>query len=83
MLLYDVKGQSLSAVEVFSTAIKALKDHLWTNHIEKNMRDIKMKDIKWVLTIPAIWSAKSKLFMRQCAEMVRKKKMAAMANTRT
>ncbi|XP_063446416.1 heat shock 70 kDa protein 12A-like [Mytilus trossulus] len=68
MLLYDVKGQSLSAIEVFSTAIKALKDHLRTNHIEKNMRDIKMQDIKWVLTIPAIWSAKSKLFMRRCAE---------------
>ncbi|CAG2224379.1 unnamed protein product [Mytilus edulis] len=66
MLLYDVKGQSLSAVEVFSTAIKALKDHL---KIENNMRDIKMQDIKWVLTIPAIWSAKSKLFMRRCAEM--------------
>ncbi|XP_052068530.1 heat shock 70 kDa protein 12B-like isoform X2 [Mytilus californianus] len=69
MLLYDVKGQSLPAIEVFSTAIKALKEHLWTIHIEKNMRDIKMQDIKWVLTIPAIWSAKSKLFMRRCAEM--------------
>lgn len=69
MLLYDVKGQSQPAVEVFSTAIKALIEHLWTDNIERNMRDIKMQDIKWVLTIPAIWNAKSKLFMRRCAEM--------------
>ncbi|XP_071128428.1 heat shock 70 kDa protein 12B-like [Mytilus edulis] len=69
MLLYDVKGQSQPAVEVFSTAIKALIEHLWTDNMERNMRDIKMPDIKWVLTIPAIWNAKSKLFTRRCAEM--------------
>ncbi|CAC5392497.1 unnamed protein product [Mytilus coruscus] len=68
MLIYDVKGQSLPAIEVFSTAIKALKEHLWTTHIEKNMRVITMEHVKWVLTIPAIWSARSKLFMRLCAE---------------
>jgi hypothetical protein len=29
-----------------------------------------MKDIFWVITVPAIWSLKAKYFMREAAEQV-------------
>lgn len=69
MLLEDVRGQTLPAVEVFSLSIQALKDHMIQNLLAKN---IKLDDdTNWILTVPAIWSDTAKLFMRKGAEMVR------------
>lgn len=69
MLLEDVRGQTLPAVEVFSLSIQALKDHMIQTLLAKN---IKLDDdTNWILTVPAIWSDTAKLFMRKGAEMVR------------
>ncbi|CAC5405247.1 unnamed protein product [Mytilus coruscus] len=67
MVLEDVRGQPLPAIDVFSLSIKALKDHLDRNvRIQNNVLD----DIntKWVLTVPAIWTDTAKQFMRKSAE---------------
>jgi hypothetical protein len=54
---------------VFSASIKALRDHL--HEILKSMAmDIREDEIKWVLTVPAIWSDPAKDFMRKSAEKV-------------
>lgn len=59
------------AIKIFSLSIKYLKDHLlevirkqcgtqWKTKIPPNA-------IKYVLTVPAIWSDRSKRFMRDAA----------------
>jgi len=52
---------------VFSASIKALRDHL---HETLKFIDIREDEIKWVLTVPAIWSDPAKDFMRKSAEKV-------------
>ncbi|XP_052068655.1 heat shock 70 kDa protein 12A-like isoform X2 [Mytilus californianus] len=67
MKIFDIRGGSLPAIAVFSTAIRALKDHA-LKHVERGGNHIKLEDIKWVLTVPAIWTDKAKTFMRLSAE---------------
>ena len=69
MKLYDIRGDSLPVMEVFSTAIRALKDHV-LKHVERGGRHIRFEEIKWVLTVPAIWTDRAKRFMRMSAEKV-------------
>ena len=68
MILEDIRGQPLPAVEVFSLSIKALKDHLQKTIEVKN---VYLEDTtEWILTVPAIWTDTAKRFMRKAAEMV-------------
>ncbi|VDI02851.1 Hypothetical predicted protein [Mytilus galloprovincialis] len=67
MLIEDVRGQTLPAVEVFSLSIQALKDHMAQTLLVKNIT--LDDDTNWILTVPAIWSDTAKLFMRKGAEM--------------
>nr|XP_022323072.1 heat shock 70 kDa protein 12A-like [Crassostrea virginica] len=81
MMLYDEKGlkreslieddkrKKMEAMKVFSAAIGYLKNHLLST-CEKQLTDIKDSDIRWVLTVPAIWNDPSKQFMREAAEKV-------------
>ncbi|XP_062574152.1 heat shock 70 kDa protein 12A-like [Saccostrea cucullata] len=66
LLIEDVSGKSLSALKIFSLSIKYLKDHCL-----QTMRDRGIKpgetEIKYVLTVPAIWNDRSKQFMRTAA----------------
>ncbi|XP_076115298.1 heat shock 70 kDa protein 12A-like [Mytilus galloprovincialis] len=62
----DVTGKSIPAIEVFSLSIKALKDCLF-ELAETCGFEFTMKDIKWVLTVPAIWSDSAKEFMKESA----------------
>ncbi|XP_052068176.1 heat shock 70 kDa protein 12A-like isoform X2 [Mytilus californianus] len=55
------------ALDVFSLSIKALKDH-FLNKIREQIAEIDIDDIRWVLTVPAIWSDGAKQFMRSSAE---------------
>ncbi|XP_060594200.1 heat shock 70 kDa protein 12A-like isoform X2 [Ruditapes philippinarum] len=68
LLLEDASGKKLSAKLVFSLSIKHLKDDLLKlseNRISGGgLRD---GDIKWVLTVPAIWNDGAKQFMREAA----------------
>ena len=68
----DATGKSLSAKTVFSLSIKYLKDDLM-NMTKRQVLDeeLKQDDIKWVLTVPAIWNDAAKQFMREAAEDVR------------
>lgn len=57
------------ATDVFGLSIKALVDHLM-DMVERRPNPIKKNEIKWVLTVPAIWTDGAKQFMRKCAESV-------------
>ncbi|XP_063441287.1 heat shock 70 kDa protein 12A-like [Mytilus trossulus] len=65
--LLDVRGQSLPAVVVFASCIKALRDHLHQTLSDKGV-PVNPDEIKWVLTVPAIWSDGAKQFMRESAK---------------
>ncbi|CAC5405258.1 unnamed protein product [Mytilus coruscus] len=67
MVLEDVRGQPLPAIDVFSLSIKALKDHLNSSVEIKNIA-LDDRKTKWVLTVPAIWTDTAKQFMRKSAE---------------
>ena len=72
--IHPINGnRSIPAIEVFSKALKYLKDKLIdfiVNKIEGlGIRD--SKDIKWVLTVPAIWKPGARHFMREAAYRVR------------
>ncbi|XP_045204409.2 heat shock 70 kDa protein 12A-like isoform X2 [Mercenaria mercenaria] len=65
-LLLEVNRKPLSALTVFSEAIKYLKKNL-TETIFKRVTGFEESDIYWVLTVPAIWTDAAKQFMRESA----------------
>ena len=62
----DETGKQLPALVVFSESIKYLKLSL-LEEAKKQQTDIQADDIKWILTVPAIWSDPAKTFMRRAA----------------
>ncbi|XP_060596890.1 heat shock 70 kDa protein 12A-like [Ruditapes philippinarum] len=63
----DACGKQLSAKKVFSMVIKFLKDDLLEECSNQLGDSINDKDVKWVLTVPAIWNDVAKQFMREAA----------------
>ena len=62
----DETGKQLPALTVFSESIKYLKQSLLDEAIN-HLSEIVLDDIKWILTVPAIWSDPAKAFMRKAA----------------
>lgn len=61
-------GAQMKAMTVFSESLRYLKDHA-LDRIEKHTAGKKFiaSDVTWVLTVPAIWHAAAKQFMREAA----------------
>ena len=69
-MIEDVTGKKeIKAIEVFQHAIKYFRD-LMLNTNEKKGLGVEEKNIRWVLTVPAIWSEPAKQFMTEAAELV-------------
>lgn len=62
----DVSGKSMPAMDVFSLSIKYLKDHCLKTLNSRGVLS-NPENVKFVLTVPAIWSDRSKQFMRVAA----------------
>ena len=69
MVIEDVAGKPVPAMKVFCTSIRALMNHLFLTFTERGVERAP-KDIRWVLTVPAIWSDAAKQFMRKSANLV-------------
>jgi hypothetical protein len=69
MIIKDIAGKPVTAMKVFGTSIRALMNHLFLKFTERGM-EIEPKDIRWVLTVPAIWLDAAKQFMRKSANLV-------------
>ncbi|KAK3609225.1 hypothetical protein CHS0354_035164 [Potamilus streckersoni] len=68
MVLKDMTGKSMRAVDIFAAGIKYLKDHLLDNINGVSEYVILIApDIHWILTVPAIWNDSAKQFMREAA----------------
>ncbi|XP_060608535.1 heat shock 70 kDa protein 12A-like [Ruditapes philippinarum] len=66
MMLSDDQGNRMPALDVFSEAIKYLKDHLM-KRLRDRIGELRDTDIHWVLTVPAIWHDGAKQFMKEAA----------------
>ena len=71
--LTDIQGKpnrTALAQDVFSAAIKSLKEDA-IGELKKNGTPADVDEIRWVLTVPAIWPDEAKLFMRESAKQVK------------
>ena len=69
MILHDDQGNSKPAFEVFGASINYLKNSLM-ERLKMRISNIRVSDVFWVLTIPAIWDDKAKQFMEESAKKV-------------
>ncbi|XP_060599387.1 uncharacterized protein LOC132752990 [Ruditapes philippinarum] len=69
MTLEDAMNRSMRAMDVFTMSIKFLKDDFLGILPDKHTGNVRLDDIHWVLTVPAIWNDGSKQFMREAAIM--------------
>lgn len=69
MVLEDISGKSVPAIEVFGLSIKSLVNHL-TDLLDKQGTGMDNSEIQWVLTVPAIWTDAAKQIMRKSAVKV-------------
>lgn len=67
----DDNGKSIPAVKIFAITLRYLKGHL-LNALRMRGRDVSTEDMKWLVTVPALWNDVNKQFMRQAAIQVRK-----------
>lgn len=68
----DKNGRTAKAMLIFTFSIRYLKDHLLENIKERlNNMDFNVEDIKFVLTVPAIWNCTAIMFMREAAIQVK------------
>lgn len=61
--------KEMLAIDIFSLSIKYFRD-LMVYTVDKKGIGVKTTDIKWVLTLPAMWSDPAKQFMTEAAERV-------------
>ncbi|NXE94007.1 HS12B protein, partial [Menura novaehollandiae] len=69
MELKASNGKLLPALTVFSESLRYLKEHVLNTIKEASFQTVyDQEEITWVLTVPAIWSAAAKQFMRLAAK---------------
>ena len=70
-MITAINGKKMRALKVITESLRYLKDHA-LNFIAENTsgRTFTAPDFTWVLTVPAIWDASAKQFMRKAATEV-------------
>lgn len=68
--LEDINGKKHRAITIFTMAIRFLKERLLQNIKRREFNYIGEHEIRWVLTVPAMWSEKAKQYMREAAKEV-------------
>uniref|UniRef100_X2B8D8 Heat shock 70 kDa protein 12A n=1 Tax=Capitella teleta TaxID=283909 RepID=X2B8D8_CAPTE len=59
--------RSFPLMDIFTMTIRYLKDHLLKSVNRGHGRSVDSEKIRWVITVPAIWSGAAKQFMREAA----------------
>lgn len=60
-------GKSMKAITVFSYSLRFFKEHVLEELSDQMSTRLVDNDICWVITVPAIWKAGAKQFMRKAA----------------
>ncbi len=63
-------GKLMSALTVFSHSLRFFRDQALQELSDQSATKILNEDVRWVITVPAIWKAPAKQFMRQAAYSV-------------
>jgi len=61
-------------MKLFSASIKYLMEDMLAMCYQQHLR-IGQENIRWVITVPALWNDKAKTFMREAANKVSCKKI--------
>jgi len=64
-------GEQFPAVQLFSFALRYFKEHALKELSAQSATIIVNEDVRWVITVPAIWRAPAKQLMRQAAYEVK------------
>ena len=70
-MLQASNGMSVSAMKIFSITLRYFRDHAIQELRDATGTKIGAEDIRWVITVPAIWRQEAKQFMREAAYQVR------------
>ncbi|CAL1526695.1 unnamed protein product [Lymnaea stagnalis] len=65
--LVALNGAKFPALKVFAYALDFFKNHALQQLSDQSGTELLNDDIRWVITVPAIWKAPAKQFMRQAA----------------
>ncbi|XP_072310783.1 heat shock 70 kDa protein 12B isoform X2 [Eucyclogobius newberryi] len=65
--LEAVNGQKVRAIEVFAHALRFFREHALKEVMEQLSLVMEAEEIRWVLTVPAVWRQPAKQFMREAA----------------
>lgn len=66
-LLSARNGKSMRALEIFSKALGFLKDKALQRIHQQSGVEYTEREVRWVVTVPAIWKQSAKQFMREAA----------------
>lgn len=61
----------MPAVTVFGHALRYFKEHALQELTDQSSTRILNEDVRWVVTVPAIWKQPAKQFMRAAAYKVK------------
>ncbi|KAH9518497.1 Heat shock 70 kDa protein 12A [Bulinus truncatus] len=65
--LVAANGEKFPAIKVFAYCLEFFKTHALQQLSDQSGTEILNEDIRWVITVPAIWKAPAKQFMREAA----------------
>ena len=60
-------GKELPAMTIFSMTLNYFRNHALRELADATGSKVHPNDIRWVITVPAIWRQKAKQFMREAA----------------
>ncbi len=64
-------GHELPAMTVFAMTLHYFRNHALRELTDATGMKVLADDVRWVITVPAIWRQKAKQFMREAAYQVR------------
>ena len=66
-LLRARNGKSMRALDIFSKALDFLKEKALERIHRQSGVEYTAREVRWVVTVPAIWKQSAKQFMREAA----------------
>uniref|UniRef100_A0A665UV94 Heat shock protein 12B n=1 Tax=Echeneis naucrates TaxID=173247 RepID=A0A665UV94_ECHNA len=65
--LEAVNGRKVTAIEVFAHALRFFREHALKEVKDQSSSVLEGEEIRWVITVPAVWRQPAKQFMREAA----------------
>uniref|UniRef100_A0A3Q2VRW7 Heat shock protein 12B n=1 Tax=Haplochromis burtoni TaxID=8153 RepID=A0A3Q2VRW7_HAPBU len=65
--LEAVNGQKVRAIDVFAHALRFFREHALKEVKDQSSSVLEGDEIRWVITVPAVWRQPAKQFMREAA----------------